>query len=512
MHKPRYNILLKENNGYPYFLVTNERKPRLLYTHEYDPKRGKYYGPFANAEMKAYEIYNLLLKLFPLRKCAGPGNRKCFYYDLNMCMGACVGEDTPEKYAAMKAKIDNFFTKGAKEIVAELRAKEAAAAGRTDFEQANRYLELQKAIALLGDGQMVNLKSGRDVDFVGYMTKENYVSIAIFSYVGGRLLSKSSVVSKFVGDISDEVAGYLHRYYDSNVKPSALYLSLDAKRIKLLSNSLGIKIVNPQRGAMQTILETAIKNAGNDLNLRFKTLDLAESRNFAANRELGELLGVNQLSRIEAFDNSNIFNVDRVAAMVVYENGQPNKKEYRKYKIRNDAAKGDYDYMHEVVYRRCLRLLRERRPLPDLIVVDGGKPQVAAAQKALRQLFVDGDVALIGLAKDKKHRTDRIQLPGNRTIALDKKSNLYFYLCNIQEEVHRFAIGYFRRTRRKSAVASALDGVKNLGKVRKAKLLELFGTVSGMRDATLEELCQIVPESVARDLQRKLRNGANQND
>ncbi|WP_027124035.1 excinuclease ABC subunit UvrC [Mycoplasmoides pirum] len=511
-YKPKYNILLKNNNGYPYFLVTNESKPRFLYVHNYDPKKGKYYGPFANSNMKAYEIYNLLLKLFPLRKCNSVKNKKCFYYDLNMCMGACLNEDTKEKYDLVKAKIDNFFTKGNNEIINELKKKELDAVKRLDFEQANNYLDLQKAIKLFSENQIINLNSKNNIDVVGFAIKENYISIIIFSYLNGKLLNKNLLISKYVGDIDDEVASYLYQYYSVNLKPSKLYVSLNQQTINLLKKNLNITIFNPGKGKIQEILETAIKNANLELNFKLNSLILKENRNILANQELAEKLNIKELNRIEIFDNSNIFNVDKVAAMVVYENGIPNKKEYRKYKIQNLKAKSDYEYMYEIIYRRFLRLLKEKKKFPDLIVVDGGKIQINAALKALKELFIADKINLIGLVKDNKHKTDYIQLSNNTKIHLDKKSNLYFYLFNMQEEVHKFAITYFRKTNQKSAISSILDNIKNLGKIRKEKLLSIFGNITNIKNATIEELMQIIPKNVAIEIQNKLKNEVLKND
>lgn len=502
-HKPKYNILLKDNNGYPYILVTNETKPQLLYTRNYDKAKGKYYGPFANSDMKAYDVYNLLLKLFPLRRCISTKNKKCFYYDLNMCMGACVGEDTKQKYNEVKQKIDNFFTKGSDEVLNELKIKEKAAVHRLDFEQAKTYLELQKSVELIRQKQIINLASKDNVDVVGFNTLEDYICIVIFSYVQGKLLNKHSVINSYVGNVVDEVQTYLFQYYSNHPKPKTLYVSLDGTATKLLETNLSIKIENPQKGKMHEIMSLATTNANNELKNKISSLIIRESRTIQANDELAKLLRMKKIKRIELFDNSNIFNADPVAAMVVFENGKENKKEYRKYKIKLSESTSDYEYMYEIIYRRYQRLIREHKSLPDLIIVDGGAQQVNAASKALAELNLTNKIKLIGLAKDDKHKADYIQTESNQKIELDKKSNLYFYLVNMQEEVHRFAIAFFRKTNRKSNLSSCLDGIKNLGKSRKIKLFNAFDTITKIKAASVEELSQIVPKSVAISIKAK---------
>lgn len=504
-HKPLYNILLKENNGYPYILVTNERKPRLIYTRNYNSKLGKYYGPFAGADINAYEIFSLLLKLFPLRACTSKKNKKCFYYDLGLCMKACTGEDTPEQYELMKKKIDTFFNKGAEDIIEELKQKEKNAANKEDFEQADKYLKMQKNILSISQKQIINIGNKQNIDFVVYDTKDNYLTIVIFSYSNGKLLNKNTVFNEYVSDIQDQVVSYVFRYYSNEKKPETIYISLDDESINLLRNNLNIDVINPQKGKMQEIMELALKNAKNELQLKYNSNLAKEERTTKANQKLAELLNIKKLNRIEIFDNSNIFNTDPVAGMVVYENGIPNKKEYRKYKIKIQSSKSDYEYMYEIIYRRFLKLLKEKKAFPDLVILDGGRVQINAALKALRSLNIEKYVNLIGLVKDKHHKTNMIETANYQKIELDKKSGLYFYLLNMQEEVHRYAISFFRRTNRKSALSSVLDNVKNLGKVRKEKLMSIFDTVSKIANASIEQLAQIIPIDVAKELKNKIQ-------
>lgn len=503
-YKPKYNILLKENNGYPYILVTNEKKPRLLYTHEYNPKKGKYYGPFANSDMKAYDVYNLLIKLFPLKKCNSFKNTKCFYYDLGMCIGECVNEDTPEKYEKIKKEIHNFFTNGSQKVLDNLKEKEKISVQHLNFEAAKNYLNLQKSVKLISEKQIINLSVKQNVDFATYYVINNYISIVIFSYINGNLINKNSITTKFVGDVIDEVLLYLFQYYTNHPKPFVLYASLNKSASKLLTENLKIKLINPQKGKMQQIMELAMKNAKTENELNLKTLIQKEQREILLNKQLAALLNMNSIKRIELFDNSNIFNTDPVAAMVVYEDGKPNKKEYRKYKIKIETSKSDYEYMYEIIYRRFLRLIKEKKVFPDLLIVDGGHLQLNAASKALKELRIIDKVKLIGLVKNDKHKTEAIETVDHKKILLDKKSDLYFYLLNMQEEVHRFAISFFRKTNRKSLISSILDNIKGLGKNRKNKLLSVFDTISKIDSASIAELSQIIPKDVAIELKTQI--------
>lgn len=503
-YQPRYNILLKNNNGYPYILVTNESKPRLLYTRNFKASLGKYYGPFASTDVKAYEIYKLLLKIFPLIRCANKHNKKCFYYDLKMCMGQCVNEDTVDKYDLARKQIDDFFNKGTASVIAMLKQKEQNAVNNLDFEQAQTYFDLQKSIDAISNEQFINLIDLSTSDYVAYDTKDNYVVLVIFSYVKGKLLNKHTMITKYIGNLNEQLATYLYQYYRENYQPKHIYLSLDNVNTLILRNSLHLNICNPERGKQKQIMELALKNAKNELILKYASVAMREERTTIANQKLASLLGIETLSRIELFDNSNLFNDDPVAAMVVFENGIANKKEYRKYKIKLATSKSDFDYMYEIIYRRFLRLLKEKKPFPDLIIVDGGLIQVNAAKKALDQLLLTNQINLIGLVKDNHHKTKSIIKKDGTQLPLDKTSSLYFYLVNMQDEVHRFAISFFRNTHRKSMFNSIFDDVSNLGPVRQKKLLSVFDSIYKIHAASVEQLAQIIPKSVAVELKQKI--------
>lgn len=505
-HKPRYNILLKDNNGYPYILITKEKYPRLIYTRNFDPKKGKHYGPFASSEMKAYDLYNLLLKLFPLKNCFNKKGRKCEFYDLNLCMKACTHEVSEADYEVMKKKIDYFFHNGADQVLKGLKEKELIASEKFDFEQAKKYLDLQKAINLIFDKQIINLYSAKErIDVLAYQIKENVICIVLFSYVSSQLVSKNTICDFYYGEEQEVITSYLSQYYKDNIKPKILYASLDQANATLLKESLGIEIINPTSGKMNEIMSLALQNVTNELSQKYDSLVKKEQRINLALDQLKELIKVDKLNHLEVYDNSNLFNTDKVSAMIVFENNQFNKKKYRKYKIKDQQALGDYHYMYEVIYRRLYQALKNNFvDLPDLIILDGGKHQVLAAKKAIVDLQIDQKINLIGLAKNNKHQTDKIVTSDLEEISLDKSSVLYFFLANLQEEVHKFAISFFRKTKAKSLYDSILDQIKGLGKKRKQQLIEHFKTIDEIKKASIASLSQVLPIEIAKKLKQKL--------
>ncbi|MDC4163686.1 excinuclease ABC subunit UvrC [Mycoplasma sp. T363T] len=505
-HKPRYNILLKDNNGYPYILITKEKYPRLLYTRNFEPKKGKYYGPFASSELKAYDLYNLLLKLFPLRNCFNKKKRKCEFYDLNLCMKACTHEVTDEDYEVVKKKIDYFFNNGADQVLDNLKQKEELASQKLDFELAKKYLDLQKAIKLIFDKQIINLYNNKErIDVLAYQTKDNVISIVLFSYVDGKLVSKNSLCDFYYASEQEVLTSYITQYYKDNIKPKTLYVSLNEENAKLLENSLAIELINPVSGKMYEIMYLALQNVSSLLDQKYESLVKKERSIDQALDQLKDLLKLDKLNLIEVYDNSNLFNTDKVSAMVVFENKKFNKKKYRKYKIKDNDNQGDYHYMYEVLYRRLYSCIKNNLlDLADLIILDGGKLQVLAAKKVINDLDLHNKVNVIGLAKNNKHQTDKLVDYDLNEYDLDKRSELYFFLANLQEEVHKFAISFFRKTKAKSFYDSILDDIKGLGKKRKDKLLEHFKSVDNIKKTSLENLSQVVPLEVAKNIKQKL--------
>ena len=504
-YQPKYNVLLKDGSNYPYILLTNEKDPRLLYTRIIKKNNGKYYGPISAGIKNKYDIYNLVLELFPLRKCNIIPKEKCLYYDLHQCVGPCIHQITVETYKEIKANIDAFFHADYKDIIDKLKQQELQLAQNLNFEQAQQKKELIEAIQNLKINQTVQLASLESTDIVAYKVIDNRIGIVVFGYVNGKLLTKFDSVEDIYDDNdSDVVANYLMQYYERFDHPKTLYVSLDDENIKLLEEALKITIKNPTKGQMKQIMLSALENADVIIKNSLKSKQNKLARTVLANEELRQLLKMESLSRIELFDNSHIDNIDRVGAMVVFENGIANKKLYRKYIIKQAETQDDLTYMKEVLYRRYSKLLKNEEALPDLIIVDGAKLQVEVANQILKELRIDLLVNVIGLKKDDFHKTKSIVLKNYQEIALDKKSNLYFYLLNMQEEVHRFAISFFRQKHTKSLFSSELDNIEGLGNKRKALLMQTFNNIYEIKNATLEQLKQVVPLNVALKIKEKI--------
>ncbi|MBQ5492486.1 MAG: excinuclease ABC subunit UvrC, partial [Mycoplasmataceae bacterium] len=460
-YQPKYNVLLKDGSNYPYILLTNEKDPRLLYTRIIKKNNGKYYGPISAGIKNKYDIYNLVLELFPLRKCNIVPKEKCLYYDLHQCVGPCINKIDVNTYKEIKNNIDAFFHGEYKDIIAKLKEQELQLAQNLNFEQAQQKKELIEAIQNLSINQTVQLANLDSTDIVAYKVIDNKIGIVIFGYTNGKLLTKFDSVEDIYDDNDTEVvANYLMQYYEKFDHPKILYVSLDEQNIKLLEESLKITIKNPTKGQMKQIMLSALENADVIIKNSLRSKQNKLARTVIANEELRQLLKMESLNRIELFDNSHIDNVDRVGAMVVFENGIANKKLYRKFIIKDKTSQDDLAYMKEVLYRRYSKMLKNEEALPDLIIVDGAKLQVEVANQILKELKIDLLVNIIGLKKNDEHKTKSIILKNYHEIILDKKSNLYFYLLNMQEEVHRFAISFFRQRHTKSLFSSELDHIE----------------------------------------------------
>ena len=499
-YKPKYNMLLRETNAFPYIVVTKEEHPRILYTHDNQKKiKGTYYGPFANTNIKKYDLYNFINRVFPLRKCKSIPEQKCIYYDIGQCLGPCIKKVTPQDYEKHIKGIDDFFCGKTVDVDKYLEQKELECAEKLMFEDSQKYFELRKSLKAFSLRQDIITSTKSDEDVIGFHTKENALSMVIFKYVKGTLLSKYDITTLFYNDVEETITTILFDYYKNIAleTPKIVYLSLDETILKELSSSLNIKFLNPIKGVKKDIMENALANAIELMKNKYLTLISNENRELNSLDELQKLLNIKDLFRIEIFDNSNLFNKDKVAAMVVYENGRKNKNEYRKYNIKNVDSNSDYEFMKEIIYRRFKRVHELGEQIPDLVIVDGGKPQVNAAILSLKELGLDNIIPVIGLAKDSKHKTDRIVKSNLEEIQLDKKSDLYFFLLNMQDEVHRFAISFHKNKRSKSLFENNLYQIKNLGKMRIKKLIEKYETIDNIYSASVEELSQIVPKEVA---------------
>ncbi|KKB35132.1 excinuclease ABC subunit UvrC [Bacillus thermotolerans] len=506
-HDPKYNIMLKDDKSYPFIKLTAERHPRLIITRKVKKDKAKYFGPYPNAHA-ANETKKLLDRLYPLRKCINLPDKVCLYYHMGQCLAPCVNEVAEETYREMISEITRFLNGGHQRVKEQLRAKMNEAAEKLEFERAKEYRDQISHIEATMEKQKIHMTDFTDRDVFGYAVDKGWMCVQVFFVRQGKLIERDVSLFPIYDEPEQEFLTYLGRFYDqpNHFKPKEVLLPSEADEV-VAEKLLEVKIVKPQKGKKKELVKLAEKNAAVALTEKFALIEKDEERTVKAVEKLGEAMNIYPPLRIEAFDNSNIQGTDPVSAMVVFINGKPEKKEYRKYKIKTVKGPDDYGSMREVIRRRYSRVLKDGLPLPDLIVIDGGKGQIEAAKDVLvNELSLEIPVA--GLAKDEKHRTSQL-LYGDplEVIPLKHNSQEFYLLQRIQDEVHRFAITFHRQLRGKGAFQSVLDEIAGVGPKRKRLLLKHFGSVKKLREATLEELRSVgIPEKTAIEIQTRLQN------
>ncbi len=505
-HDPKYNVMLKDDKTYPYIKLTAERHPRLITTRKVKKDKGRYFGPYPNVGA-ANETKRLLDRMYPLRKCSTLPDRVCLYYHLGQCLAPCVNEVSEETYRKMTEEITRFLNGGYEEVKKELTVKMHAAAEELDFERAREFRDRIAHIEATMEKQKMTSTDFTDRDVFGYAVDKGWMCVQVFFIRHGKLIERDVSIFPVYNEPEEEFLTYLGRFYDqdNHFKPKEILLPKNADE-KIAEQLLGVKVLKPQRGQKRELVTLANKNASIALKEKFALLERDEDRTIKAVERLGEILGIYTPHRIEAFDNSNIQGTDPVSAMVVFIDGKPSKKDYRKYKIKTVQGPDDYESMREVTRRRYSRALKEGTPLPDLIMIDGGKGQVEAVRDVLEN-ELGLDIPVSGLVKDDKHNTSQL-LYGNplEIVPLSRKSQEFYLLQRIQDEVHRFAITFHRQVRKKTAFQSILDDVPGIGDKRKRNLLKHFGSVKKMKEASVEELQAAgLPKNVAGVLYEKLR-------
>lgn len=505
-HQPKYNILLKDGNSYPYIVVTNEKYPRIIYTRDLKKYKGKYYGPFASSKSNKYELYNLLLKIFPLRKCNKLKNNKCLYYDMHQCLAPCVKAINDSEWKKIKNQINDFFNGNTKEIIATLKKEELELSANLEFEEAQKKLELINGIKEIQSHQNIVFNSKKNIDVISFYQENNHLSIVIFSYLNGKLLAKNQQIAEINNeDISDVLVNYLMQYYfDSLNKPDICYVNLPNSDLKSLNKTTNIEFISPVRGKFKQILQEGVKNAKQFFTSSYLIYQQKINLTKKSFDELKYLLGLDNLSLIHVYDIANLFTDNQVGAMIALEDGVFNKNLYRKFIIKDLDATSDFARMQEVIFRQYKRVLENKEQLPNLIIVDGGIIQINAAIASLKKNNLDKVIPVIGLSKDNHHRTNAIVFPNKKTIKLDKTSTLYMYLLNIQEEVHRYAINFFRDKSIKSKFKSKLNEIEGLGEKTINKLMENYDNFANLKKASIEELSQYVNIKVAKKIKEAL--------
>lgn len=497
-HDPKYNIMLKDDKSYPFIKLTAERHPRLIITRKVKKDKAKYFGPYPNA-YAASETKKLLDRLYPLRKCSTLPDRVCLYYHMGQCLAPCVKEVPNEAYKEMAAEITRFLNGGHQEVKKELQSKMMEAAEKLEFERAKEYRDQMAHIDTLMEKQKMNMADLTDRDVFGWTVDKGWMCVQVFFVRQGRLIERDVSTFPIYSEPEEEFLTFLGRFYEApeHFKPKEILLP-DAVDGELAGQLIGVPITKPQRGKKKDLVKLAENNAKAALREKFALIDRDEERTIKAAEQLGEAMNIHIPLRIEAFDNSNIQGTAPVSAMIVFIDGKPEKKEYRKYKIKTVQGPDDYGSMREVIRRRYTRVLRDRLPLPDLIVIDGGKGQIEAARDILvNELGLD--IPIAGLAKDDRHRTSQL-LYGNplQIVPLKHNSQAFYLLQRIQDEVHRFAITFHRQIRGKGAFQSVLDDIEGVGPQRKKQLLKAFGSLKKLKEASKEEILAAgIPEKTA---------------
>ncbi|MEP9409269.1 excinuclease ABC subunit UvrC [Peribacillus frigoritolerans] len=505
-HDPKYNVMLKDDKTYPFIKLTAERHPRLIITRKVKKDKGKYFGPYPNA-FAANETKKLLDRIYPLRKCNTLPDRVCLYYHLGQCLAPCVYDVEEQEYKKMVDDINRFLNGGHTEIKKELTEKMLEASEELDFERAKEFRDKIAHIDITMEKQKMMTTDFIDRDVFGFAHDKGWMCVQVFFVRQGKLIERDVSLFPVYDEPEQELLTFLGQFYEitNHFKPKEILLpeSVDAEMAEGL---LGVKTIHPKRGAKKDMLKLANKNASIALQEKFSLIERDEERTINAVENLGKQLGIYTPHRIEAFDNSNIQGSDPVSALVVFIDGKPEKREYRKYKIKTVQGPDDYESMREVVRRRYSRVLKEGLPLPDLIIIDGGKGHVEAVRDILEN-ELGLDIPLSGLIKDEKHRTSQLMI-GNplELVPLDSRSQEFYLLQRIQDEVHRFAITFHRQLRGKNAVHSQLDDIPGVGEKRRKQLLRHFGSLKKIKEATAEEIMEAgMPKGVAEGIVRKLQ-------
>ena len=504
-NKPKYNIMLKDDKSYPFIKITNERYPRLIITRQVKKDGGLYFGPYPDVGA-ANEIKRLLDRIFPFRKCTNPPSKVCFYYHIGQCMAHTVCRKDEAYFKAMSQEVSDFLKGQDDKIIDDLKEKMTVAAQSMEFERAAEYRDLIQAVGTLRTKQRVMAKDLQNRDVFGYYVDKGWMCVQVFFVRQGKLIERDVNLFPYYNDPDEDFLTYVGQFYQdkSHLVPNEILIpqDIDEEAIKALVNT---KVLKPQRGEKKQLVNLAIKNARVSLEQKFNLLEKSVEKTQGAIENLGRLLQIPTPVRIESFDNSNIMGTSPVSAMVVFVNGKPSKKDYRKYKIKTVVGPDDYASMREVIRRRYGRVQRDGLTPPDLIVIDGGQGQVNIAKQVIQE-ELGLDIPIAGLQKNDKHQTHEL-LFGDplEVVELSRNSQEFFLLQRIQDEVHRFAITFHRQLRSKNSFSSQLDGIEGLGPKRKQNLMKYFKSLTKIKEASVDEIVAVgIPRAVAEAVHQHL--------
>ena len=504
-NQPKYNIMLKDDKSYPFIKITNETYPRLIITRQVKKDGGLYFGPYPDVGA-ANEIKRLLDRLFPFRKCTNPPEKVCFYYHLGQCKAHTICQVDSQYFKELAQEVAAFLKGQDDQIIEDLRGKMAGAAQAMEFEKAAEYRDLIQSIGTLRTKQRVMAKDLQNRDVFGYYVDKGWMCVQVFFVRQGKLIERDVNLFPYYNDPDEDFLTYIGQFYQekSHLKPNEILIpaDIDEEAVRAMVDT---KVLKPQRGEKKQLVNLATKNARVSLQQKFDLLEKSIEKTQGAIENLGQLLNIPTPVRIESFDNSNIMGTSPVSAMVVFVNGKPSKKDYRKYKIKTVVGPDDYASMREVIKRRYSRVIRDGLTPPDLIVIDGGQGQVNVAKEVIQEQL-GLDIPIAGLQKNDKHQTHEL-LFGDplQVVELSRNSQEFFLLQRIQDEVHRFAITFHRQLRSKNSFSSQLDGIEGLGPKRKQNLMKHFKSLTKIKEASVDQIVEVgVPRAVAEAVWEKL--------
>ena len=498
-YDPYFNIVFKDDKSYPYILLSDSPEPyvSIIRLKKNQKVKGRLFGPFPDVGA-ARNTLDILNKLYPTRKCERMQDSLCLYYHIKSCLGYCEIEADKNECENIKNRITGFLKGETAETLKDLKTRMNEASENLNFEEALKYRDLINDINNVTSKQDVQINSKEDFDVFSYAVEDGYISITGLFIRNGKLLSSNRFIDYLICDAPNFVSSYIYQYYEINPKPKNLFVDNDI--LVYLDGAIEDLNVNTvSRGKKYQLLKQARLNSEEYLKQNRKIVTRKEDYSRNLEEEFKRIFK-SDIKRIELFDNSHTGGVNTVAAMVVYKDFKPSKKDYRLFKLEEGAD--DLKSMKEVMYRRYFRVLSENLERPDLIIVDGARIQIEAAKEILTSL--DLDITLCGLGKDDHHNTAYLMDAELNKIDIDPDSNLFFFLASMQDEVHRFAINYHKKLRQKNMYRSKLDGIEGLGEKSRLKLLRKYKTITNISRQSVEELSTVLPLKVAERLYNSL--------
>jgi len=491
-YQPYYNIRLKRGTGYPYIKITNEKDPQIELVSIVKKDNAQYFGPYPNV-YAAQETLHFIQKNYPLRRCSGYQGRPCLYANMGQCLGACWHEVPADEYQAQIKKIQSFLAGNTQVVTKKLHQKMEEAAEKLEFERAADLRDQLHFIAETVEKQKIISKDGTPRDLFNFYMDKGWLSVQIFFIRQARLLKREKRLFAIVDEPNEELTSFILQFYNrkNTVLPKEILVPSGVDT-KLISSVLQTIVRTPQRGEKKALMNLAVENAKIVLDEKFRLMEMNEKKTNGAMQEIADALGIDEIHRIEAFDHSHTQGEEIVSAMVVFEDGIPNKQKYRKYKIKSVDHADERAETMEVIRRRYSRLLKEHAQMPDLVLMDGGIIQLNAAKEVLEDELGLIDLPVAAMVKNEHHKTaDLLKSEGNEHTELDPKSQGFFLLQRIQDEVHRFVITFHRNLRSKSSLGSKLDEIAGVGPKTRQKLLTKYGSLGKIEKAPVDELKQL---------------------